>query len=154
MIYPAFLLERLQRALLALLDEDTYYVTSAIRLFGKLAAEQQPQPPLLEHGRLNPSQRRAIQLCCSSNLTFIWGPPGTGKTMTLAHIVAELLARGSRILITSTTNTAVDQVLAKLAESHETHSWLVQGQVVRVGEPQGRRMVLPWARSPRGSMLI
>jgi hypothetical protein len=136
-IYPTFLLERLHRALLTLLDEDTYFVTSAIRLFGKLAAEQQPQSSLLEHGHLNQSQRRAIQLCCSSNLAFIWGPPGTGKTMTLAHIVAELLARGSCILITSTTNAAVDQVLAKLAESHATQSWLAQGKIVRVGEPQG-----------------
>jgi hypothetical protein len=57
--------------------------------------------------------------------------------MTLAHIVAELLARGSCILITSTTNAAVDQVLAKLAESHATQSWLAQGKIVRVGEPQG-----------------
>jgi Lhr-like helicase len=38
--------------------------------------------------KLTPSQKQAIQKACCQRLTLIWGPPGTGKTKTLAMITA------------------------------------------------------------------
>ncbi|HSH83015.1 MAG TPA: AAA domain-containing protein, partial [Herpetosiphonaceae bacterium] len=136
-IYPAFLYARLQAALQALLDADPARVPHALRLFGKLDAQNQSRPVQLDHPQLNASQRRAVRLCCKSDLAFIWGPPGTGKTTTLGHIVAELLHAGSRILITSTTNAAIDQVLAQLAELDATRPYLERSDVVRLGQAQG-----------------
>lgn len=43
--------------------------------------------------------------------------PGTGKTSTLSFIARLLAARGKRVLITSYTNTAVDNVVIKLMGS-------------------------------------
>lgn len=40
--------------------------------------------------------------------------PGTGKTSTMVHAVKALLMRGVSILLTSYTNTAVDNLLIKL----------------------------------------
>ncbi|HEY5946903.1 MAG TPA: DEAD/DEAH box helicase, partial [Kofleriaceae bacterium] len=51
------------------------------------------------------------------------------KTVTLVHVIDELLARGERILLASTTNAAIDQVLAKLA----TRPWFSPGTFVRLG---------------------
>ena len=48
---------------------------------------------------------------------MIQGLPGTGKTSTLAFLARLLAARGNRVLITSYTNTAVDNVAIKLTES-------------------------------------
>lgn len=40
--------------------------------------------------------------------------PGTGKTSTLVHAVKALLIRGTSILLTAYTNSAVDNLLIKL----------------------------------------
>lgn len=40
--------------------------------------------------------------------------PGTGKTSTMVHAVKALLIRGASILLTSYTNSAVDNLLVKL----------------------------------------
>jgi len=40
--------------------------------------------------------------------------PGTGKTSTMVHAVKALLMRGASILLTSYTNSAVDNLLIKL----------------------------------------
>jgi Ni2+-binding GTPase involved in maturation of urease and hydrogenase len=133
-IYPWFLYERLQQALENLEQSEDLFVTHALMLFGKHPPHKQSFPLELEHQDLNASQQQAIQLCSDSNLAFVWGPPGTGKTTTLAHIVTELLAQGHRILITSTTNAAVDQALAKLADLEEARMYFEQGQILRIGQ--------------------
>lgn len=133
-IYPWFLYEKLQLALESLLDSDTFYVDNALLLFGHGYPRRQSQPLQLEHSALNSSQAQAVQVCSDSNLTFVWGPPGTGKTTTLGHIVTELLSQGRRLLITSTTNAAVDQALARLTTLPEARPYFEHGQIVRIGQ--------------------
>ena len=69
---------------------------------------------------LRPAQRAALGLVGYSS-SFLWGPPGTGKTTTLGVLVAEYLERhpGARVLLLSTTNQAVDQ--ATLAVNKALH---------------------------------
>jgi superfamily I DNA and/or RNA helicase len=133
-IYPWFLYEKLQLGLESLLDADTFYVDNALLLFGHGQPRRQPQPLQLSHLGLNASQARAVQVCSDSNLAFVWGPPGTGKTTTLGHVVTELLNRGQRLLITSTTNAAVDQALARLNKLPEAQAYFERGQIVRMGQ--------------------
>ena len=76
----------------------------------------------------------AVVLSCESNLAFVWGPTGTGKTTTLGHIVTELLNKNYRILVTSTTNAAVDHALAKLKTLQTAKEFFEHSQVVRVGQ--------------------
>ena len=65
-------------------------------------------------GDLNRSQNEAITTAMRSALTCIWGPPGTGKTHTIA-IILELLSRNPkrRILVAAPTHNAVDNVMRK-----------------------------------------
>lgn len=53
----------------------------------------------------------------TNDYTLIQGLPGTGKTSTLSFLARLLAARGKRVLITSYTNSAVDNVVIKLLES-------------------------------------
>ncbi|GEM49175.1 DEAD/DEAH box helicase [Deinococcus cellulosilyticus] len=47
--------------------------------------------------------------------SFLWGPPGTGKTHTLGRFLAELLLQTQKkVLLLSSTNTAVDIALTEL----------------------------------------
>jgi very-short-patch-repair endonuclease len=49
----------------------------------------------------NPEQREILdRLGCDSGVV-VEGPPGTGKTHTIANLVSALLARGQRVLVTS-----------------------------------------------------
>ena len=42
--------------------------------------------------------------------------PGTGKTSTIVHTIKQLVAQGKSVLLTSYTNSAVDNVLLKLLQ--------------------------------------
>ncbi len=86
-----------------------------------------------DHRALDASQRAAVQLCSDSTLAFVWGPPGTGKTVTLTHVIEELAAQGQRLLIVSTTNAAIDEVLAKLATQPWFAATVGAGGVIRLG---------------------
>ena len=39
-------------------------------------------------------QQTAIRRACGSSVSFIWGPPGTGKTFVIANLIRALVARG------------------------------------------------------------
>ncbi|MGC4035217.1 MAG: AAA domain-containing protein [Chitinophagaceae bacterium] len=51
-------------------------------------------------------------------ITLIQGPPGTGKTTVITELIRQILAkdRQSKILITSQTNLAVDNVLSRMVD--------------------------------------
>jgi len=55
------------------------------------------------------------------NVSFLWGPPGTGKTTTLGAILASFIQQFpvARVLLLSTTNTAVDQALVAVDKALE-----------------------------------
>lgn len=133
-IYPWFLYERLLQTLESLPKSPDFHATSALTLFGKLQPLRRPTPITVPSPELNASQQRAVQLCSDSNVAFVWGPPGTGKTRTISHIVIELLAQGHRVLLTSTTNAAIDQALAVLATHPAAESYMRAGRIVRVGQ--------------------
>lgn len=59
---------------------------------------------------LRRAQRRSLKLVSHSS-SFLFGPPGTGKTTTLGVLLAEYLHLNprARVLLLSTTNLAVDQ---------------------------------------------
>ncbi|MBT3296147.1 MAG: AAA family ATPase [Verrucomicrobia bacterium] len=133
-IYPWFLYERLLLVLESLPDSEAFCATNALALFGKLKPRRRRTLSEGDGADLNASQQHAIQLCKESSVAFVWGPPGTGKTTTLGHIVTGLLEQGHRVLVTSTTNAAVDQALAKLVALPAAHDYLSNGQIVRVGQ--------------------
>jgi hypothetical protein len=134
-VYPWFLYERLQQALQALRDDPGFHTDTALALFGRAAAATRSVASAQETAaELNDSQQRAVDLCRRVSPAFVWGPPGTGKTTTLGHILLALLDGGQRILLTSTTNAAVDQALGKLADLPGGRQAIDNGLVVRLGQ--------------------
>ncbi len=65
------------------------------------------------------------------NIFLVQGPPGTGKTTVIAEIVQQLTNQGEKILVTSQTHIAVDNVLEKLAKN-KSISLLRLGNIQRV----------------------
>ncbi|CAI8586121.1 unnamed protein product [Vicia faba] len=75
---------------------------------------------IINSQNLNASQEEAVSSCVSmincshANTKLIWGPPGTGKTKTVACLLFSLLKLKTRTLTCAPTNTAVLQVATRL----------------------------------------
>ena len=83
---------------------------------------------------LNQAQSLAYRHALGAAITFIWGPPGCGKTKTLSEIARSALESEKRVLICSNTNRAVDQVLYQLCRSlGSEHRAMQEGNIVRLG---------------------
>ncbi|MFD1851346.1 AAA domain-containing protein [Oceanobacillus bengalensis] len=65
--------------------------------------------------------------------TYIWGPPGTGKTYTLARAIAKHYEAGKKILVMAHSNAAVDVLTLEVANYvREKNRWKT-GDIVRNG---------------------
>lgn len=87
--------------------------------------ESKPISPA-EH--LNQPQQDAVAFALSQpDLAILHGPPGTGKTTTLAEVIHQAVQQGQRVLACAPSNTAVDNLLERLVP--------LTPSVVRVGHP-------------------
>lgn len=98
---------------------------------------KEPVPQVFSDAVLNDDQKNAVRLAFGSQTSFIWGPPGTGKTTTLAHVVESHYRAGNSVLIVSNTNVAVDTALQRIAQRLETEPEFHEGAVLRHG-PLGK----------------
>ncbi|MFB6162073.1 MAG: AAA domain-containing protein [Halococcoides sp.] len=78
----------------------------------------------------NDAQDRAVRRAVAAeDCALIHGPPGTGKTHTLARLVAALVERGERVLVSAFTNRAVDTAVEAIRDRGVS--------VVRMGTESG-----------------
>ena len=82
---------------------------------------------------LNEEQIEAVSLSLAGDTTFVWGPPGTGKTTVLARIVEAHYFAGRSVLLVSNTNIAVDTALEKIAERLKAEPEFHAGAALRFG---------------------
>jgi superfamily I DNA and/or RNA helicase len=77
---------------------------------------------------LNASQQQALRKVMeATDVAFIHGPPGTGKTTTLVQSIKQTIKEETQVLVCAPSNAAVDLLVEKLSE---------QGlQVLRIGHP-------------------
>lgn len=69
---------------------------------------------------LNDRQKSAVtKALLSESLFLLQGPPGTGKTQVIAEITAQLCRRGKKVLISSETHKAIDNVFERLPKIPE-----------------------------------
>lgn len=65
---------------------------------------------------LNEEQAEAVRrVAGAEDYALVLGMPGTGKTSTIAAAICALVSSGARVLVSAYTNSAVDNVLLKLA---------------------------------------
>jgi ATP-dependent RNA/DNA helicase IGHMBP2 len=77
---------------------------------------------------LNESQASALRkVLAAEEVAFIHGPPGTGKTTTLVHAIAQVVAEERQVLVCAPSNAAVDLLVDKLSE--------LGLSVLRIGHP-------------------
>lgn len=67
------------------------------------------------------SQQRAIVATLKGQNGVISGPPGTGKSQTIANLIAEAVARGKTVLFVAEKRAALDVVLNRLKDAQLDH---------------------------------
>ena len=82
---------------------------------------------------LNQLQSDALQVVANNSVTYIWGPPGTGKTTTMGSIVAALASLGQKVLLVSNTNLAIDTALERCLDRSNDVKELGGGEMLRLG---------------------
>lgn len=69
----------------------------------------------------------------TNRLSFVFGPPGTGKTTRLAEIIKDKMRKDKcKILVLAPTNKACDVLTKKIVENDDYYSWL--GRFVATGD--------------------
>ncbi len=129
-----FVLRRTLDQLEALGDTGTERLEE---IFGENGQEDTPEPGEVFHdGMRNEAQQEAIIKAMINRATYVWGPPGTGKTATLGYIIANYMARGKSVLFASNTNRAVDVgLLSALAAMQELQVEIAPDRITRFGDP-------------------
>src|SRR5690242_2417915 len=64
--------------------------------------------PILSGAELSHAQATVLRHAEHRPLTLVIGPPGTGKSFTIAQIILDAVARGQTVLLSSKMNKAVD----------------------------------------------
>ena len=82
---------------------------------------------------LNQLQSDALEVVAKNSVTYIWGPPGTGKTTTMGSIVAALASLGQKVLLVSNTNLAIDTALERCLDRFSDVKELNGGEMLRLG---------------------
>lgn len=84
---------------------------------------------------LSDEQQQAAAGLSALEAGFLWGPPGTGKSVTLAAIAHGAFASNRRTLLVSHTNEAVDSLLEALCKriSGRARLAIPEGAVIRLG---------------------
>lgn len=66
-------------------------------------------------------------------VTFVWGPPGTGKTYTLSRVAANKYNKKDRVLVLSQSNQAVDVLMMEISRFIHKKGLYREGDLVRYG---------------------
>jgi len=131
-------LRKQRSAVLQLRDAPLPHHRPLLRLVESTSHPWPPAPPtsvsvwyvLTDLSRSGTSEQRSFveKALGTPDFAFLDGPPGSGKTTTICELILQLVARGKRVLLCSTTHVAVDNVLQRLVQG------FAQVEAVRIGK--------------------
>ncbi len=147
---PWFLLEALKERLTEIryisnTQQARLIQTQAMNLLDQSIAMSRPKPAeakrllAITAGQLdqnllyNEHQLTAVAHVLTNPVSFIWGPPGTGKTKTLGLTVAALVNAGKSVLVLAHSNVAVDVAMVGIAQNLKQSPAYEAGRILRYG---------------------
>lgn len=128
---PWRLLDSLIKRLDSMMVEGTSRIVQELICNGYEAIDYQNR-------KIATGQQTAVQMSTGQPITFVWGPPGTGKTQTLAKIALAHIKRGNRVLMLSYSNVSVDGAIMR---THRMSSSKEPGILVRYGYPRQKELL-------------
>lgn len=133
-----YLLELLQKRLEMVLTGEIKLSELAAQVFDKAdfpVSIAESYIPRANKDPLNSYQLEAVRLALGNPVSFIWGPPGTGKTQTIASIIEGYISENKSVLLLSHTNKATDEALNKtIKHLGKENNDYQDGKLIRFGE--------------------
>ncbi len=102
-------------------------------LSGETAETSDADVPVVAPSPVNETQEEIIRAAMSRRLTVAQGPPGTGKSQLVTALLATATAAGQSVLIGSTNNQAVNEVVKRVTDM------VGPGLVLRTGNKEYRQ---------------
>lgn len=102
-------------------------------------------PPVNENGvscyeecpneTITKSQLAAVNTALSSDISYIWGAPGTGKTQyVLANCILEYIKAGQKVILMAPTNNALEQSIRGMLRVFDDNN-IPNSYIYRLGNP-------------------
>lgn len=100
-------------------------------------------PGLCNNSQIVTGQQAVINSVNSNrnNTTVVIGPPGTGKTHTMATLALQLIQQDKKVLVVSNANIAVDNIILKIKELATNNQILKDGKVIRYGNTSDENLI-------------
>ncbi|MCB0629138.1 MAG: AAA domain-containing protein [Saprospiraceae bacterium] len=113
---------------LGLLSEGEDFSGPIRTLFGKAASAfpSGKQKNIYAPALLSTAQEQVLHNAYKFPLSMVVGPPGTGKTFTIASLAVDLMSKGQSVLIASRNNQAVKVVAEKIESDLNLRDVVVQ----------------------------
>ena len=86
-------------------------------------------------------QEKAKTMATKQDISFIWGPPGTGKTTTLVRIATDCMLHEKRVLMVSYSNVAVDDAALRFYIYFNKEYGSIPGTILRYGYPRNQEVI-------------
>lgn len=143
----SFVLEGLKQKLVELdedeIDESLPFAKILLGEADKLSEVYHKRVPERFKAMLDKTQREAFDAALDKDVSFIWGPPGTGKSFTLASIIYALYELSEdRIAVCCVSNVAVDQLLCKVLDIIDSNKQTIEpGNIYRAGRTLDKRVI-------------
>ncbi|WP_214481751.1 AAA domain-containing protein [Bacillus sp. SM2101] len=129
---------RLIEALLTRLDEasnDQQKLRQVSKLLRGNAADnhhqQHAETPLKE----------VVNRSLYNDTTYVWGPPGTGKTFTLSRVIVQNYVKGQKILVLTHSNAALDVVMLAVTNFLSERGRWKTGDIIRYGMSRDEQVI-------------
>lgn len=93
---------------------------------------------ILDGTDITTGQQIACEMSLSQPITFVWGPPGTGKTETLAKIALQHIGEHKKVLMVSYSNVSVDGAIMRVYKLDTNKR---PGKLLRYGYPRNKDLI-------------
>jgi uncharacterized protein len=94
------------------------------------------QGAIVDDGATTPEKLAELALALDRSYLFVQGPPGAGKTYTGARALVELLARGLRVGVASTSHKAIHHLLGEIELVAQARGVAFRGLKKMTGTPE------------------
>lgn len=92
---------------------------------------------VFDKNKINIDQTRVIYNAMVNHVTYVKGPPGTGKTETIFNVLLSAYANEKTVLVCSNNNHPVNDIFSKMSQSFLTNDFYKEGSfpfpLIRLG---------------------